>query len=188
MAKVESSSTFRNKICTCYAFSQPSTNLFCNYSYVSQHLFLKWKVVEIMWRHTSFLLDTWNGERSPLASGNLSDEKKEVLMKQLRFVSECRRFYIIILFLCFKILRRSCCKSQLGHFRVIKYLPFKTKSSEKYFGYQTFFTRERVDASVSAATDWTETRNRAWEVSSIVEFNSVCNHLQILNICLITSN
>ena len=109
-------------------------------------------------------------------------------MKQLRFVSECRRFYIIILFLCFKILRRSYCKSQLGHFRVIKYLPFKTKSSEKYFGYQTFFTRERVDASVSAATDWTETRNRASEVSSIVEFNSVCNHLQILNICLITSN
>ena len=105
----------------------------------SQHLFLKWKVVEIMWRHTFFLLDTRNGERSPLASGNLSDEKKEVLMKQLRFVSECHRFYIIILFVCFKILRRSQRKSQLGHFRVIKYLPFKTKSSEKYFRHQTLF-------------------------------------------------
>ncbi|CAH3148927.1 unnamed protein product, partial [Porites evermanni] len=32
--------------------------------------------------------DTWNGERSPLASGNLSDEKKEVLMKQLREFQE----------------------------------------------------------------------------------------------------
>ena len=117
------------------------------------HLFLKWKVVQIMWRHTFFFLDTRNGERSPLASGNLSDENKDVLMKQLRFVSECHRFYIIILFVCCKILRRSYCKSQLGHFRVIKYLPFKTKSSEKYSRHQTFFTREWVDASVSAATD-----------------------------------
>ena len=58
-----------------------------------------------MGRHTFFLLDTRNGERSPLASGNLSDEKKEVLMKQLRFVSECHRFYTIILFVCFKILQ-----------------------------------------------------------------------------------
>jgi len=107
VAKVESSSTFRSKICTCYAFSRPTTNLFCNYSCVRQHLFLKWKVVEIMWRHTFFLLDTRNGERSPLASGNLSDEKKEVLMKQLRFVSECHRFYIIILFVCFKIVLQS---------------------------------------------------------------------------------
>lgn len=32
--------------------------------------------------------DTRNGERSPLASGNLSDEKKEVLMKQLREFQE----------------------------------------------------------------------------------------------------
>ena len=60
-------------------------------------------------------------------------------MKQLRFVSECHRFYIIILFVCFKILRRSQRKSQLGHFRVIKYLPFKTKSSEKYLRHQTLF-------------------------------------------------
>ena len=64
-----------------------------------------------MGRHTFFLLDTRNGERSPLASGNLSDEKKEVLMKQLRFVSECHRFYTIILFVCFKILLQSYCKS-----------------------------------------------------------------------------
>ena len=41
VAKVESSSTFRDKICTCYAFSRPTTNLFCNYSCVSQHLFLQ---------------------------------------------------------------------------------------------------------------------------------------------------
>ena len=50
VAKIESSSTFHNKICTCYAFSQPTTNLFCNYSCVSQHLFFK---MNSCWNHAT---------------------------------------------------------------------------------------------------------------------------------------